>query len=88
LDYDTPAPSFGSVAKTYILHPEAGIGGYAERVLSVREVMAIMGFADSVRFPERTSRAKRYQMVANAVSPVASRAIAVVVKRLLVGSPA
>lgn len=83
LEYDSPAPSFGSVAKTYILHPDAGIDGYPERVLSVREVMAILGFPDQMRFPEGTSRAKRYQMVANAVSPEVSAAIAAAVKQLL-----
>lgn len=83
LDYAQPAPSFGSVAKTYILHPEAGDAGYAERVVSVREVMAIMGFDDGVRFPAGTSRARRYQMVANAVSPQVSRAAAVAVRQLL-----
>ena len=85
LDYDSQAPSFGSVAKTYILHPEAGIGDFPERVLSVREVMAIMGFPDHVRFPEGTPRAKRYQMVANAVSPQVSRALAATVKAMLRG---
>jgi DNA (cytosine-5)-methyltransferase 1 len=83
LDYTQPAPSFGSVAKTYILHPEAGIGDYLERVLSVREVLAIMGFDESVRFPQGTARARRYQMVANAVSPQVSRALAVVVRQML-----
>jgi DNA (cytosine-5)-methyltransferase 1 len=87
LDYDSPAPSFGSVAKTYILHPEAAVDGYPERVLSVREVLAIMGFPDSVRFPEGTSRAKRYQMVANSVSPQVSRAVALTVRSLLTGTP-
>jgi DNA (cytosine-5)-methyltransferase 1 len=86
LEYDLPAPSFGSVAKTYILHPEAGVDGYPERVLSVREVMAITGFSDEVRFPSGTSRAKRYQMIANAVSPQVSRAVAATVKRLLTGA--
>lgn len=83
LDYDVPAPSFGSVAKTYILHPEAGIDGYPERVLSVREVLAITGFPDSVSFPGGTPRAKRYQMVANAVSPQVSLAVAIAVQKLL-----
>lgn len=87
LHYDGPAPSFGSVAKTYILHPEAGLDGYPERVLSVREVLAIMGFPDSVRFPDGTSRAKRYQMVANSVSPQVSRAVALAVRSLLTGAP-
>lgn len=83
LTYDGPAPSFGSVSKTYILHPEAGQNGYPERVLSVREVMAIMGFPDHVRFPDGTPRATRYQMVANAVSPHVSRAVAAALRRLL-----
>ena len=74
LKYDKPAPSFGSIAKTYILHPEAGENDFPMRVLSVRETMSIMGFARTFRFPERTARAKRYLMVANAVSPIVSLA--------------
>lgn len=85
LTYQEPAPSFGSVAKTYILHPEAGDDGYPERVLSVREVLAIMGFGLAVRFPDGTARARRYQMVANAVSPQVSRAVASVVREMLTG---
>ena len=85
LDYTQPAPSFGSVGNTYILHPEAGDNGYPERVLSVREVLAITGFDEKVRFPEGAARARRYQMVANAVSPQVSRAAAVVVRRMLMG---
>jgi len=83
LDYTQPAPSFGSVAKTYILHPEAGDNGYPERVLSVREVLAITGFDESVRFPQGAARARRYQMVANAVSPQVSRAAAISIRKLL-----
>ena len=85
LRYDEPAPSFGSVAKTYILHPEAGIDGFAKRVLSVREVLQIMGFHRDFRFPPGTSRTARYQMAADAVSPVFSRACARAVQRLLRG---
>jgi DNA (cytosine-5)-methyltransferase 1 len=85
LEYDEPAPSFGSVAKTYILHPEAGKADFPERVLSVREVMSIMGFRRDVRFPEGTARARRYQMIANAVSPCVSRAVARAAKRILRG---
>lgn len=86
LRYDEPAPSFGSVAKTYILHPEAGVGTFPERVLSVREVLSIMGFgANDTVFPEGTSRSKRYQMAANAVSPVVSAAVAQAVRCLLTG---
>jgi site-specific DNA-cytosine methylase len=85
LVYDEPAPSFGSVAKTYILHPESGISGYADRVLSVREVLAIMGFGLEVRFPEKTPRALRYQMAANSVSPQVSSAAAAAIYQLLTG---
>lgn len=86
LRYDEPAPSFGSVAKTYILHPEAGVGTYPVRVVSVREVLSIMGFGpEEAVFPAGTSRAKRYQMAANSVSPVVSRAVAQAVRSLLTG---
>jgi DNA (cytosine-5)-methyltransferase 1 len=85
LAYDQPAPSFGSVAKTYILHPEAGVNGFAKRVLSVREVLQIMGFERDFRFPPGTSRTARYQMAADAVSPVFSLACARTVRRLLWG---
>jgi DNA (cytosine-5)-methyltransferase 1 len=85
LEYDVPAPSFGSVAKTYILHPDSGTDGFPERVLSVREVMAIMGFSDAVRFPPKIARARRYQMVANSVSPQVSRAVAATVLSMLTG---
>lgn len=87
LDYDQPAPSFGSIAKTYILHPESGCNGFPTRVLSVREAMAIIGFGSGVEFPAGVARAKRYQMVANAVSPVVSRAAAVVLIEMLTGAP-
>ena len=88
LDYEEAAPSFGSVSKTYILHPEAGLDGFPERVLSVREVLAIMGFGLATAFPIGTPRAKRYQMAANAVSPQFSRAVARVVFHMLTGSAA
>ena len=73
------------MAKTYILHPEAGVDGFADRVLSVREVLAIMGFGLEVRFPAKTPRARRYQMAANAVSPQVSRAAAAAIYQLLTG---
>jgi DNA (cytosine-5)-methyltransferase 1 len=85
LVYDQPAPSFGSVAKTYILHPDAGVDGFPERVLSVREVLSIMGFPRDASFPEGTARARRYQMVANAVSPIVSGAVARAIRSMLTG---
>jgi DNA (cytosine-5)-methyltransferase 1 len=86
LRYDEPAPSFGSVSKTYILHPEAGVGAFPERVVSVREVLCIMGFGPGeVAFPDGTPRGKRYQMAANSVSPMVSAAVARAVRCLLTG---
>jgi DNA (cytosine-5)-methyltransferase 1 len=70
LEWDRPAPSFGHVGKTYTLHPSGG------RVISVREAMRIMGFPDSYVFPRGTPLGDRYQMVADAVSPAFSRALA------------
>ena len=84
LDPNEPAPSFGNIQKTYILHPYAGNGHNVPlRVLSVREAMAIMGFPDSFRFPSGMGMKIRYQMVADAVSPVFSYAAARAVRKLL-----
>ena len=44
LDYSQPAPSFGNIMKTYILHPNSGNNGIPARVISIREAMEIMGF--------------------------------------------
>ena len=83
LDYSKPAPSFGNILKTYILHPEAGRNGFAQRVLSVREALCIMGFKKGFKLPEDLSMTKKYQMVADAVSPVVSFACARAVRSLL-----
>lgn len=84
LDPDRPAPSFGNIKKTYILHPFAGDGrGIPLRALSIREAMAIMGFPPEFRFPEGMGMAPRYQMVADAVSPVFSEKCAQVMRELL-----
>lgn len=79
LDPDRPAPSFGNISKTYILHP------FAEelRVISVREAMAIMGFPSDFRFPAKMGMSARYQMIADAVSPVFSDICAKVAYELL-----
>jgi site-specific DNA-cytosine methylase len=47
--------------------------------------MAIMGFSDKFRFPEGMGMGVRYQMVADAVSPVFSEICARVMKELLQG---
>lgn len=84
LEWDRPAPSFGSVAKTYILHPDSDLDGAGgARVLSVREVLSIMGFPRDFAFPAGTPRNLRYRMVANSVSPIVSAACARVLKGML-----
>jgi len=82
LKWDEPAPSFGNVMKTYILHPDS-LNGTPPRVISVREALCIMGFPESFRFPEKMPLGMRYQMVADAVSPVFSDVLAKVVKEVL-----
>lgn len=88
LRWDETAPSFGSVAKTYILHPDSSLGAGDARVLSVREVLSIMGFAREFRFPEGVALSRRYRMAANAVSPKVSRLCGRAVRRLLEGETA
>jgi DNA (cytosine-5)-methyltransferase 1 len=83
LSYDKPAPSFGSIAKTYILHPEAGKGTFPLRVLSVREAMCLAGFDKSFSFPDAVARTKRYHMVANSVNPIVARICASITARLI-----
>jgi DNA (cytosine-5)-methyltransferase 1 len=71
LEWDQPAPSFGSIYKTYTLHPDWQNGHH--RVLSVREAMAIMGFEDTFVFPQQIARTHKYRMVADSVSPTFSK---------------
>lgn len=82
LDWNKPAPSFGNIAKTYILHPDSFNGGMT-RPISVREALRIMGFPDSFRFPDNTGLNKKYEMVADSVSPVFSAALASTLKIFL-----
>lgn len=85
LSWDEPAPSFGSVSKTYILHPDSEPGVAGARVLSVREVLCLMGFPRSFRFPAGLGISLRYRMAANAVSPLVSAACARVLRSMLTG---
>ncbi|MEM2234102.1 MAG: DNA cytosine methyltransferase [Nitrososphaerota archaeon] len=75
LRWDRPAPSFGNVMKTYILHPDSLDGGET-RPISVREAMRLMGFPDGFRFPPGVGMRDMYQMVADSVSPVFSEKLA------------
>lgn len=85
LEWDEPAPSFGNVTKTYILHPSSWNNGTAPRVISVKEALLLMGFDEDYVFPEGMGMGIRYQMVADAVSPVFSYAAACVAKEILEG---
>ena len=77
LKWDDPAPSFGNVMKTYTLHPNG------KRVVSVREVMSIMGFPETFKFPEKMGHTKKYQMVADVVSPIFSEVCANIIKEMI-----
>jgi DNA (cytosine-5)-methyltransferase 1 len=79
LNWNEPAPSFGNVMKTYILHPDAFSGG-EKRVISVKEASLIMGFDTSFQFPDDHYLGKKYQMVVDSVSPVFSRIAAEIIK--------
>jgi DNA (cytosine-5)-methyltransferase 1 len=85
LNWGDPAPSFGSVMKTYTLHPSSWRGNPPKepRVISVREAMSLMGFPNSYSFPPGMGMGLRYQMVVDSVSPVFSAAAATVIHELL-----
>ena len=82
LKWDRPAPSFGNISKTYILHPDSFNGGVT-RPISVREALRIMGFSDSFKITPSAGLSRKYQMIADAVSPVFSRLLAEAIKKLL-----
>ncbi|MEM1966485.1 MAG: DNA cytosine methyltransferase [Nitrososphaerota archaeon] len=82
LKWDHPAPSFGNIAKTYILHPDSFNGGET-RPISVRETLRIMGFPDDFRFPQDIGLTKKYEMIADSVSPKFSVVLAKALKRSL-----
>jgi DNA (cytosine-5)-methyltransferase 1 len=82
LDKNAPAPSFGNIQKTYVLHPDSW-DSLAPRVLSVREAMAIMGFPDDFTFPSGVPMTAKYRMVADAVSPTFSEKCAEAIKEFL-----
>lgn len=82
LEWDKAAPSFGNVGKTYILHPDH------QRVISVREAMAVLGFPPGYRFPPEVPRTSKYRMAADAVSPDFSNALGLAVMGHLQDGPA
>jgi len=86
LDWDKPAPSFGNICKTYILHPDSFDGGDT-RPISVREALGIVGFPETFRFPAGIGLVSKYEMIADTVSPLFSVRLAESVWRLLRGNP-
>jgi DNA (cytosine-5)-methyltransferase 1 len=82
LKWNEPAPSFGNVLKTYILHPDS-FNDKPARVISPKEGLLIMGFDKSFHFPRDAGLGARYQMIADSVSPVFSYAVARVAKKML-----
>jgi len=83
LEWDKPSPSFGNVTKTYILHPDSFHDGNEPRPISVREALRIVGFPDKYRFPKGLGMKIKYEMIADAVSPVFSFKLAKAVKDIL-----
>lgn len=88
LEHDHPAPSFGNATKTYALHPDSVPGESDARIVSVRELSCIMGFGRGFVFPEGIPLSARYQMLADTISPVFSRACATVIHEMLTGCTA
>jgi DNA (cytosine-5)-methyltransferase 1 len=76
LTWNEPAPSFGNVMKTYTLHPDSDPRCDHPRVVSPLEVSRIMGFNHGFKFPSGVSLGRKYQMLADSVSPVFSNKIA------------
>jgi DNA (cytosine-5)-methyltransferase 1 len=82
LDWDKTSPSFGNVTKTYILHPDSFINNNGGRPISVREALRIVGFPDHYRFPYGLGIRAKYEMIADAVSPVFSLKLAEAIKNI------
>ena len=83
LKWDEPAPSFGNIMKTYILHPGSFNGDNEKtRVISVLETALLMGF-DNLKFPSDTGMGAKYQMIVDSVSPVFSRIAADISKKYI-----
>ena len=76
LEWDKPARSFGNVMKTYTLHPDSDPRSENPRVVSPLEVSRIMGFNHGFKFPRAVTMGRKYQMLADSVSPVFSEKIA------------
>lgn len=82
LEWNKPAPSFGNIMKTYILHPNSFSENGITRAISVREALRLMGFPDRFRFEKGEGLSSRYQIVADSVSPKFSFAAAESIKKI------
>jgi len=83
LKWNKPSPSFGNITKTYILHPDSFNNGEEPRPISVREALRIVGFPDEYRFPNGLAMNSKYDMIADAVSPLFSLKLSEAVKDIL-----
>lgn len=83
LKWDEPSPSFGNITKTYILHPDSFNDRNEARPISVREALRIVGFPDEYNFPSGLGMGIKYDMIADAVSPIFSLKLAKAVKDIL-----
>lgn len=83
LKWNEPAPSFGNVMKTYILHPDSILESDKYRPVSVLEVSRIMGFNHCFSFPEGLGMGIRYQMLVDSVSPSFSSVLSQLVLKWL-----
>ena len=79
LEWDKPAHSFGNVMKTYTLHPDSDPHFDNPRVVSPLEVSRIMGFNHGFRFPHVVTMGRKYQMLADSVSPIFSEKLAMAI---------
>lgn len=83
VEWDNLCASFGRIFSCYQIHPSY-FEGKEPRLLSVREALCIMGFPLDYRFPLNISIYNKYQMVADAVSPLFSQALAKGIKDFLI----
>lgn len=82
LKWNEPAPSFGNIMKTYILHPDSRVRKN-KRVISVKETLMIMGYPKGFNFVKGIGIATRYQMAVDSVSPMFSNIVAKTIKYTL-----
>jgi len=86
LKWNRPSPSFGNITKTYILHPDSFNNGNDPRPISIREALRIVGFPDEYKFPEGLDMRTKYELIADAVSPVFSLKLAKAIKELILSA--